>query len=179
MASPRSRPSERSLLEVVARWLQGRGYRTYLDPDGSSYFDLVVRRGGEVGLVEGKVGNASRVLAQALTRRAWGDWVAVALPGRRSAAGLVERTAQTRASFVGVWVVTEGTVEELRAPRTRPVEVEEDPYAPLRARLRSALDELEDGRAPAGVRWSGVPAEVRRSSGGRRFAEWRLDEPPR
>lgn len=172
-------PSERSLLEAAARWLDARGYRTYIDPDGTSYFDLVARRGEEVGLVEGKVGNPSRVLAQALTRRGWGDWVAVVLDRPRSARRLAERTETSRSSFVGVWYVEGTSVSEVRAPRPRPSEGADDPYAPLRARLRSALDDLDRGDVPPGVRWSGVPQEVRRSSGGRRFAEWRLDEPPR
>ncbi len=173
------RPSERHLLEVTARWLEARGYRTYLDPDGTSYFDLVVRKGEEVGLVEGKIGQGPRVLAQALRRRVWGDWVAVVVDRPRTASALVARTEGTRASFVGIWAVVDDTPVELRPPRIGPPSTDDDPFGPLRARLRSVLDDLDRGDLPTGVRWSGVPAEVRRASGGRRFAEWRLDEPPR
>jgi len=63
--------SERELLETVAEELRRRGYRTYVDPDGTDYFDLAARRGDEVGLVEGKLGRPKAVLAQGRRRSAW------------------------------------------------------------------------------------------------------------
>lgn len=168
---------EDDLLEIAAAHLRGEGYTTYLDPDGSSYFDLAARRGEEVGLVEGKVGHPRKVLDQAVRRRAWADWVAVMIDSPRAAARLVERTADVRSAVVGVWSVQEGALLSVRAPR-RGVDTPRgaDPFAPLRARLREALLAIDRGETPTGVGWSGVPREVRRASGGRSFAEWRLDE---
>jgi hypothetical protein len=174
-AVPPRRPAERELLEAVATELRRRGYRTYLDPDGTDYFDLAARRGEEVGLVEGKVGSASRVLGQALRRRPWADWVAVVLGSERSAGRLVARTSSHRASVVGVWSWEAGRLRELRAPTLRPTR-EADPFERTRTRLREHLIDLDRGVLPAGVRWSSVPTAVRRASGGRGFAEWRLDE---
>lgn len=172
----RPRPSERMVVETTAKYLEGLGYRTHIDPDGSNYFDLVARRGDEVGLVEAKVANSRRVLAQALVRRAWGDWVAVVLASRRSATALSDRSRGTRAEPVGVWWCEGGTVGVARAARPWASLGAEDPYAPLRARFRGVLDALDRGDVPEGLTWSGVPRTVRRASGGRGFREWRLDE---
>jgi hypothetical protein len=173
-ADVRRRP-ERDLLETVAGALRARGYRTYLDPDGTDYFDLVVRRADEVGVIEGKAGGASNVLSQALVRRPWADWVAVVVGSARAAERLVARTQGHRAEFVGVWSCVRGQPRELRAARTVPPGAG-DPFAATRARLRTALDALDRGELPVGVRWSGVAGEVRRASAGRRYREWRLDE---
>lgn len=170
----RARPSELSILETTVAHLQGLGYRTYLDPDGSSYFDLAVVRGDELGLVEGKVGNPKRVLLQALVRRAWADWVAVVVDSPRSAERLVRRTGSGRAATVGVWSVSDGRLTELRAPAHRVLPPA--PFVSLKERLRAALDAIERGDTPAGVGWSGVVGEVYRASGGRGFSEWRLEE---
>ena len=177
-AQPRSRPrgSERELLEIAARAMAARGYRTYLDPDGKSYFDLAVRRGAVVGLLEGKIGRPRLVFAQALRRRAWADWVGVVVDSAKAAQALVERTASSRAAVVGVSVVVDGQFTEVRAPTPRSGEAGSDPFARHRARLREALEAIDRGTMPQGVSWSGVPREVRRASGGRAFAEWRLDE---
>ncbi len=166
---------ERDLVRRVARHLETTGYRVLIDPDGSDYFDLVARRGDEVGLVEAKVGNARAVLQQALRRRAWADWCAVVLPSARSAERLARRTDASRAAPVGVWSV--GT-ESLRVHRAAapwaPVGAD-DPYAELRGRFRRWLDLVEE-LGPA-IRWESVAGAARRASGGRGFAEWRLDEP--
>jgi hypothetical protein len=173
---PTLRPAtERELVEAVALELGARGYRTYVDPDGTDYFDLAVRRGEEVGLVEGKLGGPSRVLAQALRRRAWADWVAVAVASERTAVALVARTAGTRAAVVGVWSWAAGRAREVRAPLVPPAGTP-DPFSATRARFRQQLLDLDRGELPAGVRWSSVPAEVRRRSFGRGYSEWRLDE---
>lgn len=172
----RPRPSERSLVEATARYLEGLGYRTRIDPDGTNYFDLVARRGDEVGLVEAKVAHSRAVLTQALVRRAWGDWVAVVLASRRSASALDERSRGTRAEPVGIWWCEEGTVGVVRAARPWTAPGDDDPFAPLRTRFRGVLDALDRGDVPEGLTWSGVPRTVRRVSGGRGFREWRLDE---
>jgi len=172
-ARPRS---EAELVGLAARFAEGRGYRSYVDPDGSSYFDLVVRRGDEVGLVEAKLGRARPLLRQALRRRAWGDWVAVVLPSRRLAEPVVRSTADRRAAPVGVWALDGGAIVELRPAGRFPAQDGADPFAPVRAHFRHVLDAVDAGATPAGIPWDDVLGEVRRASGGRRFAEWRLDE---
>ncbi|HTT73191.1 MAG TPA: hypothetical protein VMG99_03465 [Thermoplasmata archaeon] len=174
--APRRRPAEAEIVAIAAAHLNALGYRTWRDLDGGDYFDLVARRGDEVGLVEAKVGDARTVLAQALRRRAWGDWTAVVLAGRRSAERLEGRTRATRAAPVGVWCVADGRVVELRPARPWVADGADDPFAPFRSRFRAILTALERGEIPASVAWDGVPRTVRRVSGGRAFAEWRLDE---
>jgi hypothetical protein len=174
------RLAERELVEGGVRHLQELGFRTWANVDGADYFDLVARRGEEVGLVEAKVADSRAVLAQALTRRVWGDWVAVLLGSRRSAERLAARTQATRASPVGIWAFEDGRVRVVRAPSAWVVPGEADPYADLRQRFRRILDALERGDIPEGLPWDFVPGSVRRASHGRRFREWRLDEgPPR
>jgi len=175
--TPSSRRPERELVRTVAGYLAEQGYRVAVDPDGTDYFDLVARRGEEVGLVEVKVGDSKAVLAQALKRRGWGDWSAVALGSVRAAERLSNRTASTRAAPIGVWSVGPEAVRVHRPARRWVRPGEEDPFAPLRARFRRWLELLETGELPSSVRWDGVPGAVRRASGGRGFAEWRLDEP--
>jgi len=181
-AAPRPRPRapripETEVVRVAARYLEEQGYRVYPNLDSNDYFDLVARRGNEVGLVEAKVSGSRVVLLQALKRRAWGDWVAVVLPSETAAARLAARTATTRAERVGVWVAAAGTVRVVRAagPWVRPGE--DDPFSDLRRWFRSVLDRVDSGELPTDVPWEGVVRSVRRASGGRGFAEWRLDEP--
>lgn len=174
--SERGRPSERAVLEVAARYLQGEGFRTYLDLDGTDYFDLVARRGEEVGLVEGKAADRRNVLVQALRRRAWGDWVAVVLGSRRSAERLQDRTVLGRASPVGIWTVEGDRLLVLRPARRWAGAGEDDPFRDLRDRFHRILDRVDRGELPSGALWSGVNREVRRAAGGRGFLEWRLDE---
>jgi hypothetical protein len=171
------RPRESEIVAAARRHLEGEGYRVWVDPDGRSYFDLVARRGREVGLVEAKVAGSRAVLAQALRRRVWGDWVAVALASERAARALAARTVGTRAGPVGVWYAREGKVEVVRAARPWISPGVPDPFAELRARFGRVLDAMESGDLPDSVRWDGVVGEVRRASAGRGFAEWRLDEP--
>ena len=172
------RTSEADVVRSAARFLEREGYRVYPNPDSTDYFDLVARRGDEVGLVEAKVSGSREVLAQALKRRAWGDWVAVVLPSATAAERLAARTTGTRAAPVGVWAVTaEGGVRVVRAAGRWVRPGEEDPYAELRSRFRAVLDRIDRGELPPTVRWQGVVGEVRRASGGRGFKEWRLDEP--
>ena len=175
---PGRRPAESEIVTAARRHLEAEGFRVWVNPDGRDYFDLVARRGAEVGLVEAKVAGTSQVLSQALRRRAWGDWVAVVLASERAAWRLAHRTARTRAARVGVWWARRGTgVTVVRAARPWVVDGSSDPFAPLRARFSRLLDLLDAGEVPDSVRWDGVVREVRRASGGRGFQEWRLDEP--
>jgi hypothetical protein len=179
-ASParRIRPRETELVAAARRHLESEGFRVWVDPDGRDYFDLVARRGQEVGLVEAKVAHTRAVLTQALRRRAWGDWVAVVVASERSARALADRTSGTRAAPVGVWYARGDDVTVVRAARPWAVEGVDDPFADLRERFRRMLDAMESGEIPDSIRWDGVLREVRRASGGRGFSEWRLDEPP-
>jgi hypothetical protein len=171
------RTPERELVAIVADYLERQGFRVYVDPDGTDYFDLVARRGEEVGLVEAKVADRRTVLAQALRRRAWGDWGAVALGSARAAERLAADTDTGRAAGVGVWSVAGGDVRVVRPARPWTAPGALDPFVSLRARFRGVLDAIDRGDLPAGVRWDGLLREVRRASGGRGFGEWRLDEP--
>jgi hypothetical protein len=172
------RPSERDLVGAAAHHLEGEGYQVRVDPDGTDYFDLVARRGDEVGLVEAKVAHSRAVLAQALKRRGWGDWTAVVLGSAAAAERLARRTTGTRAEPVGVWSVSGGRVRVHRPARRWADPDGPDPFRSLRDRFRRLLDAIDSGELPEAARWDGVPRAVRRASGGRGFAEWRLDEPP-
>lgn len=172
-ARPRS---EAELVRGTARALAGQGYRTYIDVDGSDYFDLVARRGEEVGLVEAKLSQPRALLLQALRRRPWGDWVAVVVPSPRTARRLVGSTEGRRAAPVGVWVLEGETLTVVRA--ARPFAGSDDPFRPLRSRFREVLDRIDRGELPEGLRWDGLFRELARASGGRGFREWRLDERP-
>ena len=176
--SPATRPRESDVVEAARRYLEAQGYRVWVNPDGRDYFDLVARRGREVGLVEAKVAGSRAVLTQALRRRAWGTWGAVVLASERSARNLGRRTLGTRAAPVGVWYVVGDTVREVRAARPWIPDGADDPFAELRARFAKVLDALEDGEIPESAAWDGVVGQVWRASGGRGFREWRLDEEP-
>ena len=169
---------EKEVVDLAAEFLRGRGYRVYPNLDSMDYFDLVARRGEEVGLVEAKVSGSRAVLVQALKRRAWGDWGAVILSSRTSAERLVARTDTTRAHRVGVWATVDGAVRVLRPAVPWVDPGAPDPFAGLRARFRTLLDRIDAGELPADVPWANVVGAVRRASGGRGFAEWRLDESP-
>jgi len=157
--TPSSRRPERELVRTVAGYLAEQGYRVAVDPDGTDYFDLVARRGEEVGLVEVKVGDSKAVLAQALKRRGWGDWSAVALGSVRAAERLSNRTASTRAAPIGVWSVGPEAVRVHRPARRWVRPGEEDPFAPLRARFRRRSRGARARRAP-------VVREMGRGPGG-------------
>ncbi len=172
------RPRESEVVAAARRHLEADGFRVWVNPDGRDYFDLVARRGAEVGLVEAKVAGTRTVLEQALRRRAWGNWVAVVLASERAAWRLAHATAAGRAAPVGVWWARRGTgVTVVRAARPWAEPGGDDPFAELRARFLRLLDALEAGTVPESIPWEGVVREVRRASGGRGFREWRLDEP--
>ncbi len=169
---------ESELRAPVCTHLEAQGYRAWAAPDGRDYFDVVAVRGEEIGLVELKVSAARQVFAQALRRRAWADWVAVAMPGRLAAERLLTRPAAARAQRVGVWVVADGRVTELRAARPMYAEDEAKPFGEARDRLREVLRSLESGELPAGTDWGlfhapRLPGPHRRST-----RDWRLEEFP-
>ncbi len=137
----------------------------------------MARRGPEIGLVELKLSDWRKVFAQAVRRRAWADWVAVALPRESLARRLLDRPEAPRAQRVGVWVVEDGAVRELRPARPLVAAGEADPFAESRARLAARLDELEAGALPAGARWL-VPGRPSVGGSRRTTRDWRLEEFP-
>lgn len=164
------------MVPVVRLYLEGDGYRVYENPDGSDYFDLAARRDGEVGLVELKLDRDAVVLYQALRRRAWGDWAAVALASERAARRLAERPSSEARASVGVWWVKGDGVEVLR-PALRWGRASDTPVlSAARAQFEEWLDRVDRGEIPPGVRWEGLQREVGRLSQGRRFREWTLEE---
>jgi len=175
--TPRIRESE--VVRTAAEFLAGQGYHVYPNLDSNDYFDLVARRGDEVGLVEAKVSGSRVVLVQALKRRVWGDWVAVVLPSETAAQRLVARTEATRASPVGVWSAHDGKVRVVRPAGSWLRPGDPDPFSELRNRFRAILDRIDSGELPANLAWEGLGGAIRRASGGRGFGEWRLDEPVR
>ncbi len=168
---------ESDLAPPVEAHLVRQGYRVWVAPDGADYFDIVARRGSEIGLVELKLADWRKVFAQAVRRRAWADWVAVALPRGSLAERLLDRPEAPRAERVGVWVVEAGAVRELRPARPLVGPGEADPFAESRARFLARLDELESGAIPAGARWL-VPGRPRVGGARRTTRDWRLEEFP-
>ncbi|MCI4331633.1 MAG: hypothetical protein L3K19_07305 [Thermoplasmata archaeon] len=167
---------EHDLVAPVVRFLEAQGYRVWPDPDGSDYFDIVCRRGNEVGLVELKLADYRKLLAQAHRRRGYADWVSVVLPRASLIDKLLALPSTDRGRRVGVWRVEGDTVQVVRphAPLRAPEESE--PFPEARSRLVELLNALEAGQLPVGVRWEGI-AQVP-GSGRRRRAtrDWRLDE---
>lgn len=173
---------ETELAPPVVAFLEGQGYRVWRDPDGSDYFDIVCRRGEEVGLVELKVADYRKLLAQAHRRRGFADWVAVALPKRLLAEKLLALPSTERGRRVGVWRVREGKVTVLRPAEPLRAAGETNPFPEARARLVQLLDELEAGRLEPGTRWEGIAAVPGAGRLRRATRNWRLDEfsdPPR
>ncbi len=169
---------EEELRAPVLAHLEAQGYRAWADPDGHDYFDIAAVRGEEIGLVELKVASARRVFIQALRRRAWADWVAVALPSARAARRLVAAPQPDLARRVGVWVVEQGRVRELRPAAALYGEGEPDPFVESRERLRSLLTSMARGEMPAGIGWGFVGAPRLAGAHRRSTADWRLEEFP-
>jgi hypothetical protein len=177
-SGPKRGRRESDLAPPVRTFLEGRGFRVWVAPDGHDYFDLVARRADEIGLVELKLADWRRVFEQALRRRAWADWVAVVLPRRSLAEKILARPMAPRAERVGVWTVEEQTVRVVREARPILAEGEADLFDPLRQHLLSTLDMLEGGILPPEVQWGfalSPPAHLRPS---RRPVgkEWSLEE---
>ena len=169
---------ERELAPPVVRYLEGNGYRVWVDPDGSDYLDVVARRGDEIGLVELKVADWKKLLAQAVRRRGWADWVAVALPRASLAGRLLASPQAPRATRVGVWVASPAGVEVLRPALPLWAPGEERPFPELRERIDLLTGRLVEGSLPVGVRWN-LPGSRGRLPGHRRSTrDWRLEEFP-
>lgn len=161
------------MIPPMRAYLEHEGFRVYPNVDGNDYFDLVARRGRELGLVELKRSLAGPAFGQALRRRAWGDWVGVALgsgPGARRLA--TERNGRL-SSVVGIWWVHGETVELLRAPTVVPTA---DVPRPERVQLHAWLDAIDRGWIPPGTRMEGLGGTLHRLSLGRGYREWTVEE---
>lgn len=169
---------ERDLAAPVAAHLEAQGYRVWVDPDGSDFLDVVARRGTEIGLVELKLADWRKVLAQAQRRRGWADWIAVVLPRDSLATKLLALPQADRARRIGVWVVSDGTLRVRRAAEALWQPGEARPFGELRTRIEELTDRLIDGSLPAGVRWNLPGAHGRIGRGQRSTRDWRLEEFP-
>ncbi len=169
---------ERDLALPVRRFLEPEGYQVWVDPDGSDFLDIVVRRGEEIGLVELKLADWRKLLSQAVRRRGWADWVAVVLPRETLARKLLSAPQAPRATRVGVWAVVDGSVRVLRPAEPLWSAGEEHPFPELRERLRAMTDLLAAGELPTGVRWNLPGARGRLPGGHRATRDWRLEEFP-
>jgi hypothetical protein len=174
--SPKRRPRESELAAPVERFLTSQGYRVWVDPDGSDYFDVVARRGEEVGLIELKLADWKGVLTQAVARRGWGSWTAVVVPRISLGERLLAHPRNERTSRVGIWCVREGSIEVLRPAAPSIAAGEADPYEPIRAEFRHLLDAMETGALPPKVGWTYLRGWARFQLGGRPAKAWSLDE---
>jgi hypothetical protein len=174
--SEQRRPKESDLAAPVEQYLASLGYRVWVDPDGSDYFDIVARRGDEVGLVELKLADWKGVLAQAVARRGWGSWTAVVVPRASLGQRLLTHPRNERTSRVGIWLVRGGSIEVLRAAAPSIAPGELDPYEPLRTEFRNLLDAMESGVLPPNVGWTYLRGWARVQQGGRPAKSWSLEE---
>ncbi len=178
--SPRARlpplpARETDLLPDVRARLEAEGYTVYVNPDGSDYFDVVARRGEEVGLVELKRTDWKHLLVQAVARRGYGDWVVAVLPRRFSAERLRARADTELSRAIGIWWVGAHGLEVLREATPWSAGTRER-FPDHRAALKEMLEAIASGAVPAGATWGGFPARTARRAGGRSAREWRLDE---
>ncbi|MHB8352056.1 MAG: hypothetical protein ACYDFT_05115 [Thermoplasmata archaeon] len=171
---PGSPLRESDLAPPVAAFLGRAGYEVLVDPDGTGYFDVAARRGSEIGLVELKLEDWRTLLRQAVARRGYADWVAVALPRRSTAERLAARAAAAPARSIGVYHVAGDSVEVLRPPVPWP-EATRRLFGEQRASLRALFEGARAG-LPEGTRWTGFPSRSGRYRGARATTEWRLEE---
>jgi hypothetical protein len=155
---------------VLGPFLSQCGFRVWVDPDGSDYFDMIVQRGDELGLIELKVSDWKRVLVQAVERRAWADWVAVAVPRRSLTKRLLARSTGPVSQRVGILVLDQGHVEVLRpATACGPADLSRPPPE-LRARLVELLAVSSAEGVGTPIQWS-LPIR-RRQVGALRLEEF-------
>jgi hypothetical protein len=166
---------EAELAGPVRAYLEAQGYAVHVNPDGRDYFDVVARRGSTIGLVELKRTDWKHLLVQAVSRRSYGDWVAVVLPRRAAAERLLARAEAEVARPIGVWTVGAGGVDVLRAAEPWPAATRAL-FPEHRAALEELLSWREAGGLPEGATWGGFVGRSARGGGGRPTREWRLDE---
>lgn len=163
---------ESELVGPVVAHLRREGYRAYPNADTEDFFDVVARRGEELGIVELKVADWSHAVYQAVERRRWADWVVIVLPRSSLAERARRAMARPPADRIGVWFVAGPTVHVVRP--ARPFDRDRLPpeWHASRTRLEAMLDLLDRGEMPAGARW----ASAARAPGPRGRGRWRLEE---
>lgn len=157
-------------------YLESLGYRVWIDPDGTDYFDVVARKGREIGLIELKVADGRTVLRQAIRRRGWADWLAVAVPSLPLAERIAARPVAERGERVGVWAVIEGKVRVVRVHRAIVGPGEADPFEGLKRQIAEQLDLVDSGVVPEGIAWNLLARSRRELLGRRSTRDWRLEE---
>ncbi len=167
---------EADLAPAVEHHLASMGYTVWVDPDGTDYFDVVARKGTTIALVELKVADGRTVLRQAIRRRGWADWVAVAVPTEGLAHRIAERPVAERGRRVGVWWVDGEEVRVVRAAEPIVTPGSTDPFLRLKQEMGERLDLVAAGALPLKVAWR-MPLASRRSlPGGRSTRDWRIEE---
>jgi hypothetical protein len=167
---------ERELAPAVQAYLESLGYRVWVDPDGTDYYDIVARRGRSIALVELKLYDGRAVLGQALRRRGWAEWVAVAVPNAALAERIALRPVAERGKRVGVWWVDANGVHVTRPALPLVGDGEADPFVALKEQMNERLDLLEEGRLPMGVAWNLLSTSRRTLPGRRSTSDWRIEE---
>jgi hypothetical protein len=162
------RVRETEMLGWLRPFLERLGYSVYPSPDGADYFDVVAVRAEEVGLIELKVADWKRVVTQAVDRRDWADWVAVALPRVSLARRVLSKTADGPSRRIGVWVVQPERLDVLRLA-TSPGPSATVSEQRWRHRLKELLDDSESGALPGPVQWAVGRPDRRRGA-------WRLED---
>lgn len=164
---------ESELAPPVERYLRERGYRVWVDPDGSDFFDVIARKGEEIGLIELKLTDYRKVFHQALRRRGFGDWVAVVLPTVRRAEKVLALPAPSLGEKVGVWVASSSGLLVMRPAVPLREPGDPGPFPQQRRELTLLLDALEAGRLAPGIAWEFA---ARAPRGRRSTREFRIEE---
>ncbi|HEV2520420.1 MAG TPA: hypothetical protein VGX00_07390 [Thermoplasmata archaeon] len=177
MSRRRARPRyEAELAPAVRAYLESSGYRVWVDPDGTDYYDLIARRDRTIGLVELKIADGRKVLAQAIRRRGWADWAAVAVPNEALARRVADRAVAERGRRIGVWWVDGEQLHVVRPALPLVSAGEPDPFRPLKDQMHERLDLVETGHLPLGVAWNLLLAARRDLPGQRSTRDWRIEE---
>lgn len=110
-------PLEADLFEPVKTLLEADGWKVFRDPGGGDFFDIACYRGNgldaEVLLVELKLTDWFKLYQQAVVRRIYGDYVAVAMPKMKH----LERIKQAdKKGNIGIILVADWGAEWKRKP---------------------------------------------------------------
>ncbi|MCI4357823.1 MAG: hypothetical protein L3J95_05635 [Thermoplasmata archaeon] len=177
MTAHRSGPRrECELAPAVQAHLEALGYRVWIDPDGTDYYDVVARKDRSIALVELKLADGKAVLGQAIRRRGWAEWVAVAVPTEALARRIAQRPVAERGRRVGVWWVDGSSVRVVRPALALVREGEVDPFGPLKEQMNERLDLVEAGHLPLGIAWNLLAASRSALPGRRSTRDWRIEE---
>ena len=173
----RSPTANASSRRPVRTYLESHGYRVWVDPDGTDYYDIIARRGRD---------DRPR-RAQALR---WPDGPSAGATaprlGRLGRGGGAQRAARPADRRVGPWRSAASGSASGRSSATRSGSSgpprpfvgpgETDPFERLKASMHERLDLLEAGTLPEGVAWHLLATSRRELPGRRSTRDWRLEE---